>query len=57
MHGIFQAKILEWVAISSSRDLPDPGIESMSPMSSALLADYLPTEPLGKPCVFTAGLI
>ena len=57
VHGIFQAKILEWVAISSSRDLPDPGIESMSPMSSALLADYLSTEPLGKPCIFTAGLI
>ena len=26
VHGIFfQARILEWVAISSSRDLPDPG--------------------------------
>ena len=24
-HGILQARILEWVAISSSRDLPDPG--------------------------------
>ena len=25
IHGIFQAKILEWVAISFSRDLPNPG--------------------------------
>jgi len=25
VHGISQAGILEWVAISSSRDLPDPG--------------------------------
>ena len=37
--GIFQARILEWVVISSSRDLPDPGIEPQSP---ALLADSLP---------------
>ena len=27
VHGIFQARVLEWVAISCSRDLPDPGIE------------------------------
>ena len=26
VHGISQARILEWVAISSSRDLPDPEI-------------------------------
>ena len=25
VHGILQARILEWVAISFSRDLPDPG--------------------------------
>ena len=31
VHGISQAKILEWVAISFSGDLPDPGIEPMSP--------------------------
>ena len=24
--GILQARILEWVAMSSSRDLPNPGI-------------------------------
>ena len=29
--GFFQARILEWVAMPSSRDLPDPGIEPMSP--------------------------
>ena len=27
IHGIFQARILEWVAISFSRDLPNPGIK------------------------------
>ena len=34
--GILQARILEWVAISSSEGLPDPGIEPRSP---ALQAD------------------
>ena len=29
--GIVQARILEWVAISSSRDLLNPGIEPRSP--------------------------
>ena len=27
VHGTFQARILEWVAISYLRDLPNPGIE------------------------------
>ena len=27
VHGIFQARILEWVAISFPGDLTDPGIE------------------------------
>ena len=31
VHGIMQARILEWVAIPISRDLPDPGIEPRSP--------------------------
>ena len=30
-------------------DLPDPGIEPMSPVSPALQADSLPTEPPGSP--------
>ena len=49
-HGILQARILEWVAFPSSRillqDLPNPGIECMSP---PLEADSLPAEPEGKP--------
>ena len=32
VHGISQARILEWIAIFSSRDLPDPGIEPESPV-------------------------
>ena len=31
VHGISQARILEWVAISFSRGLPDPRIEPVSP--------------------------
>ena len=46
VHGIFQARVLEWIAISFSRDLPDPGIEPGFP---ALQADALPSEPPGKP--------
>ena len=46
VHGIRQARILEWVAISFSRDLPNPGIEPRSP---ALQADFLLSEPPGKP--------
>ena len=45
IHGILQARILEWVAISSPGDLPNPGIESGSP---ALQADALSSEPPGK---------
>ena len=32
VHGIFQARILEWFAISSLGDLPDPGIKPTSPV-------------------------
>ena len=46
VHGIFQARILEWVAFPSPGDLPNPGVEPRSP---ALQADSLPAEPQGKP--------
>ena len=44
VHGILQARILEWVAVPFSRDLPNPGIE---PGSSALQANSLLSEPSG----------
>ena len=43
VHGILQARILEWVAVPSPGDLPNPGIEP----NSALQAGSLPTEPSG----------
>ena len=44
-HGISQARILEWAAISFSGDLPYPGIEPGSP---ALQAHCLPSETPGN---------
>ena len=46
VHGILQARILQWVAFPFSRDLPNPGIELRSP---ALQVDSSPAEPQGKP--------
>ena len=46
--GILQARILEWVAIPSSRRFPNPEIEPGSP---ALQADSLLSQPQGKPLV------
>ena len=46
VHGILQARILEWVAFPSPGELPNPGIEPRSP---ALQADSSPGEPQGKP--------
>ena len=46
VHGISQARILEWVAISFSRDLSDPGIKPTPP---ALAGGFFITEPPGKP--------
>ena len=46
IHGILQARILEWVAFPPPGDLPNPGIKPRSP---ALQADSLPAEPPGKP--------
>ena len=36
VHGIFQVRILEWAAISSSRDLLNPIIEPVSPAVSCI---------------------
>ena len=46
---VFQVRILEWVAISSSRDLPDPGIKLTSPLSPSGQAESLPLSHQGSP--------
>ena len=43
VRGIFQARILEWVTIPSSRDLPDLGIEPGSFTSPASAGGFFPT--------------
>ena len=45
VHGILQEKILDCLPFPSPGDLPDPGIEPMSP---ALQVDSLPSEPSEK---------
>ena len=42
LHGILQARILEWLSCPPPGDLPDPGIEPGSPV---LQADSLLTKP------------
>ena len=44
VHGMFQSRILEWVAFPCSGDLPDPGIKPESP---ALAGRFFTTEPAG----------
>ena len=52
VHGIFQARILEWTAISFPRGSSQPGIKFGSP---TLWADALPSKPPEK-AVVTAYL-
>ena len=41
VHGLLQAKILEWVAISSSMESSPPGIEPASLLSPVLAGGFL----------------
>ena len=50
VHGIHQARILEWVAIPFSRGSSQPGIKPRSP---TLQVDSLPAESPGKIVVNT----
>ena len=50
-YEIFQARILEWVAILFSKGgLPNPEIKFTSLVSPALPGRFFTTEPPGKPC-------
>ena len=42
VHGIFQARTLEWAVISFSRGSFQPGTELVPPVSPALEVDSLP---------------
>ena len=43
VHGILHTRILEWVAMQASRNLPDPGIEPVALMSAALAGRFFTT--------------
>jgi len=42
VHGISQARILEWLPFPSLGDLPNPGMEPLSP---ALVGGFFTAEP------------
>ena len=48
VHGIFQARKLEWIAISYSREFSQSGIEPTSIVSPALAGGFFTMEPPGK---------
>ena len=49
VHGILQARILEWISIPSPGDLPDPGIKTAS---AALACCLFVVGPPGKPLIW-----
>ena len=46
VHGILQARILQWIGIPSSGDHPDPGLEPVSLASPALAPPGKPLSPI-----------
>ena len=48
VHGIPQARILEWVAVSSSGDLPSLGTEPVSPSFPALAVRFFTNCAMGQ---------
>ena len=48
VHGILQARILEWAAMPPPGDLPNPGIEPESSVAPALQAESLPLNHQGS---------
>ena len=49
VHGIFQARILEWAAISSSRGSSRPRDRTCTPCVSFMAGRFFTAEPRGKP--------
>ena len=54
VHGIFQVRVLEWVAMPLSGDLLNPGIEPISAMSPELAGGFFTTSTTWEiPAFFT----
>ena len=56
VHGILQIRLLEWVAVPSSRGSSRPRIKAKSPASPAFQIDSLSAEPPGKPTAIGISL-
>ena len=56
-HGIFQARILEWLSFRSPGDLPDPGMELTSLMFSALAGGFFTTSAIWEALTFKYKLL
>ena len=52
VHGILQARILEWVAMPSSRESSQPRDCTQVSCGSRIAGSFFTTEPLGKPDSF-----
>ena len=48
IHGILQVRILECVPLPSPENLPDPGIEPVSPVSPALAGRFFTAKTPGS---------
>ena len=48
-------RILEWVAMPFSLDLPNPGIKPVTLMSPALAGRFFTTSATWKPCLEASG--
>ena len=51
IHGIFQARLLEWVPISFSRGSCQPRYWTLVFCSSCMASSFFTTEPPGKPII------
>jgi len=49
VHGIFYARIVEWLPFPAPGDLPNPGIKPIFLASPALASRFFTTAPPGKP--------
>ena len=56
VHGILQAKILEWIAMPSSRGSSQPRDQTCASCSCYIAGGFFTTEPLGKPKTVTASI-
>jgi len=58
VHGFFQERILEWIAISFSRELPDPGIKLVTPVSPPLAGGFFTSWAIrGSPWCFKSDFL